>query len=99
MGKGNVMRRKNWNADWEFAKKSTEDAVWGSVDLPHTWNGEDGQDGGDDYYRGTCYYKKNTGRKGTAGRNIYLEFRGVNSTAVLDVNGVKAAQHDGGYSV
>lgn len=58
MGKGNVMRRKNWNADWEFAKKSTEDAVWGSVDLPHTWNGEDGQDGGDDYYRGTCYYKK-----------------------------------------
>ena len=23
----------------------------------------------------------------------------MNSTAVLDVNGVKAAQHDGGYSV
>lgn len=90
------MRRKNWNADWEFAKKSTEDAVWGSVDLPHTWNGEDGQD---DYYRGICYYRKTLARKELPeGKDIYLEFHGVNSTAVLYVNGVKAAQHDGGYS-
>lgn len=28
------------------------------VNLPHTWNGIDGQDGGNDYYRGTCYYTK-----------------------------------------
>ena len=26
------------------------------VDLPHTWNAVDGQDGGNDYYRGTCHY-------------------------------------------
>lgn len=25
------------------------------VDLPHTWNAVDGQDG-NDYYRGTCHY-------------------------------------------
>ena len=26
------------------------------VNLPHTWNAIDGQDGGGDYYRGTCAY-------------------------------------------
>ena len=29
------------------------------VDLPHTWNGTDGQDGGDDYKRCPCTYTKN----------------------------------------
>ena len=27
------------------------------VDLPHTWNAIDGQDGGNDYWRGTCVYR------------------------------------------
>lgn len=31
---------------------------WESVNLPHTWNGTDGQDGGNDYYRGKCCYVK-----------------------------------------
>lgn len=91
--------RRNWNTGWEFSKKRTEDAVWGRVDLPHTWNGVDGQDGGDDYYRGTCYYRKILLRREVPdGKDIYLEFQGVNSTAVLLVNGTKAARHDGGYS-
>ena len=29
-----------------------------TVALPHTWNAFDGQDGGNDYYRGKCYYAK-----------------------------------------
>ena len=28
-----------------------------TVDLPHTWNAIDGQDGGNDYWRGTCVYR------------------------------------------
>ncbi len=28
------------------------------VTLPHTWNAVDGQDGGNDYYRGTCCYTR-----------------------------------------
>lgn len=28
------------------------------VNLPHTWNAKDGQDGGNDYYRGICHYEK-----------------------------------------
>ena len=27
------------------------------MDLPHTWNNIDGQDGGNDYWRGICIYK------------------------------------------
>ena len=30
-----------------------------AVTLPHTWNAMDGQDGGNDYYRGCCLYVKN----------------------------------------
>ena len=38
---------------WYFTGR---DSVRTAVDLPHTWNAKDGQDGGDDYYRGTCVY-------------------------------------------
>ena len=47
------------NSNWLFSK--TADAVpsplpsdWEALDLPHTWNGADGQDGGGDYLRKTC---------------------------------------------
>ena len=102
---GNIMVKKNWNREWKFTKekidpgkrKAIESAGYEEVDLPHTWNGEDGQDGGADYYRGTCWYEKMLRREETDGR-LYIEFEGTNSSAVLYVNGVKAASHDGGYS-
>ena len=45
--------KTNLNLGWEFFKDLA--AAGEKVDLPHTWNGKDGQDGGNDYYRGTCY--------------------------------------------
>ena len=60
--------KKVWNTDWKFTKSYinvignssiTETGEWEILNLPHTWNGIDGQDGGNDYYRGTCYYAKN----------------------------------------
>lgn len=72
---------------------------WQEVDLPHTWNGDDGQDGGNDYYRGTCYYAKELdGSLFDDGKVCYLEFRGVNSTAEIFFNGEKLITHHGGYS-
>ena len=54
---------ENFNFRWNFSKQA--DAVpdhlpemWDIVSLPHCWNAVDGQDGGNDYYRGTCYYAK-----------------------------------------
>lgn len=73
-------------------------ARWERVDLPHTWNGKDGQDGGNDYYRGTCCYKKTLKKEEVEDGEVYLEFEGVNSSADLYVNGRLLAHHDGGYS-
>ena len=37
------------------------------VTLPHTWNAMDGQDGGNDYHRGTCWYARGLKRPGIPG--------------------------------
>ena len=94
----------NINKDWRFSKKpqSTPTALptdWESVDLPHTWNGTDGQDGGNDYYRGKCAYAKalTADELGSAPVH-YLQFDGVNSGAQVYWNGQQIAKHDGGYS-
>ena len=101
------MTKLNWNKDWLFTKDGTlvqdnraVDAVnWEKIDLPHTWNGKDGQDGGSDYYRATCYYTKKLDKSlcGDA-EEIYIEFEGANSSADVYVNGEPAVHHDGGYS-
>ena len=39
---------KNINKSWKF---EDQNKVTHDIDLPHTWNGIDGQDGGADYYR------------------------------------------------
>ena len=47
------------HSNWHFTKENTgiPTAIMGeAITLPHTWNAVDGQDGGNDYYRGTCWY-------------------------------------------
>ena len=91
----------NWNQGWLFAKDTTDITVsqGETVHLPHTWNAEDGHDGGNDYFRGTCVYTK-TLRKADlpVADCYYLELRGANSSADVYANGEKLAHHDGGYS-
>lgn len=95
----------NINKNWLFSKKAVNpnDAVnqdnWEKIDLPHTWNGKDGQDGGNDYYRGKCFYAKSLSKDlFESGEIHYLEFRGVNSTAEVFFNGELLTTHHGGYS-
>ena len=94
----------NINRKWAFSKQATAvpaelPTLWDWVNLPHTWNGIDGQDGGNDYHRGTCYYVKDLQKMDlpTADR-YYLEINGANSSAEVYLNGQKLASHDGGYS-
>ena len=94
----------NFNTKWAFTKDADSVPVsisekWDLVTLPHTWNNIDGQDGGNDYYRGTCYYAKKFGKADlpTADR-YFLEIKGANSSATVYVNGRELASHDGGYS-
>ncbi|MDO5376764.1 MAG: glycoside hydrolase family 2 TIM barrel-domain containing protein [Clostridia bacterium] len=69
------------------------------VNLPHTWNAIDGQDGGNDYYRGLCYYVKRLPREEIPqGERLVLEFCGANASADVYVNGEHVGRHDGGYS-
>ena len=84
------------NQNWLF-KKPENDEI--QVNLPHSWNAIDGQDGGADYFRGTCRYTKTIDKKELPEADCYyLEIRGANSSADVSVNGEKLAHHDGGYS-
>ncbi len=96
-----------WNSNWQFTKdaiapqqgNALSQGSWETLDLPYTWNGTDGQDGGNDYYRGTCYFTKKLAKADLeAGKDVYLQFEGTNSSATLYVNGKQAGHHDGGYS-
>ena len=84
------------NADWLFRY---HDGSESRLDLPHTWNALDGQDGGGDYWRGTCVYEKDFPMP-AHGENelIYLQFNGVNASAKVILNGAVVMTHDGGYS-
>ena len=92
----------NFNNLWNFYKATNDINVKENaelVNLPHSWNAVDGQDGGNDYYRGSCVYTKSFAKNELpSGDLYYLEIQGANSSADVYLNGKKLAHHDGGYS-
>ena len=94
----------NINCDWSFVKDLSQVPTvlpmnGDKVDLPHTWNAKDGQDGGNDYFRGTCCYAKSIIKSELPdAQRYYLEINGANSTADVYMNGKHLSHHDGGYS-
>lgn len=82
--------------DWTFINQSGKRE---RVDLPHTWNAIDGQDGGNDYYRGTCIYEKAFQMTELLQEQcVYLQFHGVNASARVILNEEEICIHDNGYS-
>lgn len=97
------MKKINLSGKWMFTKEQiTKDnfhtVPWEEVTVPHTWNGIDGQDGGNDYYRGLCWYHRKFDVEKTDGR-VFIEFEGVNSVATVLLNGIPIGGHKGGYSL
>lgn len=100
------MRKKTLlNENWTFVKVA-KDAVAAqkaggeAVHIPHTWNALDGQDGGNDYYRGTCWYVRNLEKPELKeGEEVWIEFAGAAMTAEVYLNGKLLAVHEGGYSI
>ena len=94
----------NINRKWAFSKQATTvpsemPSNWCFVNLPHSWNAIDGQDGDNDYFRGTCYYVKSFKKfELPEAEKYYLEIKGANSSADVYLNGKVLAHHDGGYS-
>ena len=92
------------NQGWFFSKEATTVPAalctdWEAVNVPHCWNAVDGQDGGNDYWRGTAYYAKSISKAELpASDRYYLEINGANSSADVYLNGQHLAHHDGGYS-
>ncbi len=95
----------NINRKWTFRKgidKPPEktDNTWCFVNLPHSYNAIDGQDGGNDYFRGkACYMKEiRKSEELPESERYFLEINGANSSCEVFVNGKSVARHDGGYS-
>lgn len=82
--------------NWSFAGG---DMRIEGLDLPHTWNGLDGQDGGNDYRRGLGVYKRTVKKpEYSEDERVYLQFHGVNASAKVIWNEQLICTHDGGYS-
>ena len=92
-----MRRTLYFDQDWKFSGPNGTQEL---VRLPHTWNNIDGQDGGNDYWRGTCRYETVfvTPDFDRDTEEVYLVFEGVNASADVTLNGKKIGTHDGGYS-
>ena len=81
------------NNDWMFSKTAAAapaalPADWEHKNLPYTWNEMDGQDGGNDYYRGKCWFAKSLPAADfPTGEVFYFQFDGVNASAEVFWNG------------
>src|SRR5437879_4813362 len=96
-----------FNQPWRFMRQdvagaeavSFDDSSWTTVDLPHTWNNLDGQDGGNDYYRGIGWYRKHfTLPAELAGQELFIKFDGAFYRTALYVNGSFVGEHRGGFA-
>lgn len=93
------------NDEWYFTAKNTlplpcvDFEGWETVTLPHTWNADDGQDGGADYFRGECrYYKELWLPSKNKCKKYYLRFGAASYRARVVLNGKELGSHLGGYS-
>ena len=96
----------NLNQDWKFIQQDAglPDSLpvhWQTVQLPHSWNAVDGQDGNGSYDRGRYWYAKTfeTPRQPLAGGRVFVEILAAGQQATVYVNGKEAAYHEGGYSI
>jgi len=98
---------ENLNQDWRFIRndvpnaqaKDVDDSYWQQVSLPHTWNNKDGQDGGNNYYRGACWYRRKLEiPKAYSGKSLFLRFDGAATVSDVFVNGKHAGSHRGNFA-
>jgi len=91
---------------WSFEKgdvpgaetQAVSPAGWSPVDLPHSFDATD-PDNGVHSYRGPAWYRR-TVRLDTvkAGQRLYLEFDGAALNTDVWLNGVHIGRHEGGFA-
>ena len=94
------------NQGWKFIQQNVGlpaayPSDWQTVDLPHTWNAVDGNDGNGSYDRGSYWYAKSfeTPKQPLAGGRVFVEFLAAGQQATVYVNGQEVTYHEGGYSI
>lgn len=88
------MRKKLTLTQWQFSLNPGGND-WEAVTVPHTWNAQDGQQGGP-YLRTSAVYRTSFERPRE--KQVYVRFDGVNSRAVVSCNGRVVGEHRGGYA-
>ncbi len=82
-----------------FETAELDDREWTTIDLPHSWNATDGEDGGGDYKKGDGWYRRHFATDPHwAQQRVFVDFAGANRTAEVWLNGKRLGQHRGGYS-
>jgi len=69
------------------------------VTVPHTWNAQDGQDGGGNYYRGIGWYRRHlTLDSSLSGKELFIKFDAASIVADLYINGTSVGEHQGAFA-
>ena len=96
---------KNINSGWLFKKTSTDsydlifdDSSFSKVNIPHSCNITDGEDGGGNYYRGITWYRKHLSMKKNKNKKYFLKFNASNLVTTVYFNGQLLGTHEGGYT-
>lgn len=83
--------------DENFSATNFNDRSWQQINLPHTWNVEDGIDLGE-YYQGDGWYRKElTISNSYKDKELFLQFEAANKEAEVFVNGKSVHTNIGGY--
>jgi beta-galactosidase len=106
----------NLNKGWKFVRQDVngadqpgfDDSAWQAIDLPHTWNAEDGEDGTadlkahprGDYYRGVGWYRRHLSLDASQikGKSLFIRFDAASIVADVYVNGKPAGNHKGMFA-
>ncbi|MCC8145984.1 MAG: discoidin domain-containing protein, partial [Bacteroidales bacterium] len=104
----NARDRIEIGSEWKFktsistnapAATDYNDTSWDKVNIPHTWNAFDAQDGGNNYLRTTSWYRKTLSwDPAFEGKKIYIELLAASLQAECFVNGESVGVHKGGYT-
>ena len=97
----------NLDSGWKFIRQdvagaqnpSFDDTSWTNLNLPHTWNNFDGEEGNTNYYRGVGWYRKHLSvSRSYHDRNLFLKFDGAFLVTDVYVNGNFLGEHQGGFA-
>lgn len=98
---------ENISDNWKFGNGAVNQVInvdynddgWQTINLPHTWNGFDGQDGGDNLVKGRRWYRKKLQpQESWQGKKIFIRFGSAFLKSDVYVNEQLVGTHIGGYA-